>query len=546
MALGSSCSGALAGLLGAGVALGTGELAAAAVRPEAAPVAAVADAAVDLAPAPLKDFAIRTFGSHDKPVLLAGIVVVLALLAAAAGRAAVRRPLVGHAAVGVLGAVGLAAALTRPGVRPLDGVPSVLAAVAAWTTLYLLLWREPLPAAGTAGPGGTGTGPDGAAAADGTSGTGGTEAAGRLAPAPVPPADADPPRRRFLLTGAAAAGVAAVSGLGGRALQRVRFSAAESRAAVRIPPPASSVPRLPAARQVTVPGVSPFYTPNRDFYRVDTAIVVPQVPAETWSLRVHGMVDRPLVLRYDQLLARRLVERDVTLTCVSNEVGDPYVGNARWVGAHLAELLEEAGLRPGADQLVCRSADGMTIGTPAAAVTDGRDAMLAVAMNDEPLPVEHGFPVRMVVPGLYGYVSACKWIVDIEVTTFDAFDAYWVRRGWARMGPIRTESRIDTPASGTALRAGRVPVAGVAWAQHRGIDRVEVQVDDGDWQECRLGGVPSLDTWRQWAYDWQATPGRHRLRVRATDGTGRTQTGREQDAYPSGATGWHTVHVTVR
>lgn len=536
MALRSSYFGALAGLVGTGVALGTGELAAVAARPEAAPVAVVADAAVDLAPAPVKDFAIRTFGSQDKPVLLAGIVVVLALFAALTGAAAALRPAAGVVGVAVLGGVGLAAALTRPDVRPLDGMPSVLAALAGLATLYLLLWRDPhrtCRAEADVGSGGPAvpTAPGGAGATGSAAGTAGERA---------------PDRRRFLLTGTAAAGVAVVAGVGGRALQNVRFSVEESRAAVRIPTPKNSPPRLPAADQVTVAGVSSFYTPNRDFYRVDTAIVVPQVAADSWSLRVHGMVDRPLSLTYDQLTARPLIERDVTLTCVSNEVGDPYVGNARWIGAHLAELLEQAGVRKGADQLVCRSADGMTIGTPLGAVMDGRDAMLAVAMNGEPLPVEHGFPVRMVVPGLYGYVSACKWIVDIEVTTFGAFDAYWVRRGWARNGPIRTESRIDTPISEATVRAGRVPVAGVAWAQHRGIERVEVQVDDGPWQECRLGGVPSVDTWRQWVYDWDATPGRHRLRVRATDGEGRTQPEQVQPAFPSGATGWHTVHVTVR
>ena len=530
--------GALAGLIGAVVALGVGELAAAMTRPEAAPVAVVGDAAVDLAPGWLKDFAITTFGSADKPVLVAGIAVVLALCAAVAGAFAITRPVVGLAAVVGLGTVGLVAALTRPDVRPTDGVPSVLAAVSAGWALYLLLWRQ---------------------APERTQGQVAVDVGGEPAD-PTPPDDrpalpdrgpatsvAGPvDRRRFLFTGGALAGAAAVSGVAGRAGQGARFDVASSRAALPVPVPEDVRPALPPGRQLNTPGASRFYTPNGDFYRVDTAIVVPQLRPENWSLRIHGMVDRPLTLGYDQLLARPLVERDVTLACVSNEVGGPYVGNARWIGAHLAELLEQAGLRPGADQLVSRSVDGLTVGTPVTTVMDGRDAMLAVAMNGEPLPVEHGFPVRMVVPGLYGYVSACKWIVDIEVTTFDAFDAYWVERGWARRGPVLTQSRIDTPGNQAAVRAGQVAVAGVAWAQHRGIDRVELQVDDQDWQTCTLGGTPSTDTWRQWVYRWNATPGRHLLRVRATDGTGAVQPRQETPPYPAGATGWHTVRVTVR
>ena len=274
---------------------------------------------------------------------------------------------------------------------------------------------------------------------------------------------------------------------------------------------------------VDLPGLSSFYTPNRDFYRVDTALVVPRVAAEDWRLRVHGRVRRELELDFGQLLARPLIERDITLSCVSNEVGGRYVGTARWVGAPLAELLREAGVEPGADQLVSRSADGFTVGTPTAVVLDGRDAMLAVAMNGEPLPLTHGFPVRMLVPGLYGYVSATKWLVDLELTSFGDFDPYWVRRGWARQAPVKTMSRIDTPRPLARQPAGRVAVAGVAWAQHRGIRRVEVRADGGPWRPARLAAEHSPDTWRQWVWPWEATPGRHTLEVRATDGTGATQ-----------------------
>ncbi|MEV8405612.1 molybdopterin-dependent oxidoreductase, partial [Streptomyces niveus] len=300
-----------------------------------------------------------------------------------------------------------------------------------------------------------------------------------------------------------------------------------------------------------VRGLSSFTTPNKDFYRVDTALVVPRVDANSWRLRIHGKgVSRPLTVSFQDLLRRKLIERDITLTCVSNEVGGPYVGNARWIGVPLADLLAEAGVRPPskggpADQLVSRSVDGMTIGTPVDTVMDGRDAMLAVGMNGEPLPFDHGFPVRMVVPGLYGYVSACKWLEDLELTTFDDYDAYWVKRSWSREAPIKTQSRIDTPRPFASPKAGKVPVAGVAWAQHRGIERVEVRVDGGSWNPAKLAAEDSEDTWRQWLWEWPATSGSHTLEVRATDRDGNTQTDKRVGTVPDGATGWHSVVVAV-
>ena len=298
-------------------------------------------------------------------------------------------------------------------------------------------------------------------------------------------------------------------------------------------------------------GISPFLTPNHDFYRVDTALVVPRVDATSWSLRIHGRgVTREMTLSYQDLLRMPLTERDITLTCVSNEVGGPYAGNARWIGVRLADLLTECGVKPPskggpADQLVARSVDGMTIGTPVDDVMDGRDALLALGMNGEPLPFAHGFPARMVVPGLYGFVSACKWIKELELTTFDAYDPYWVKRNWARRAPVKTESRIDTPKPFARPEPGPVMVAGVAWAQHRGIDKVEVRVDDEPWREADLAAEDTRDTWRQWSFPWQATPGGHTLTVRATDRTGRTQTQKRTRTIPDGASGWHSVVVTV-
>ncbi len=352
-------------------------------------------------------------------------------------------------------------------------------------------------------------------------------------------------RRGFLVAGAGVGAVAALAGFGGRGLQSVRFDAAGSRAGIRLPAAASRAPALPADVEAGVPGLQPYVTPNRSFYRVDTALVVPQVPASTWKLRVHGMVEREIVLDYPALLGRPLIERDITMTCVSNEVGGTLVGTARWLGAPLKDLLAEAGVRPGADQLLGTSADGMTIGTPTAAVLDGRDAMLAVGMNGEPLPLEHGFPVRMLVPGLYGYVSGTKWLLDLELTTFAAADPYWVQRGWAEQAPIKTSSRIDTPKPFARLAAGRVAVAGVAWAQHRGIETVEVRVDDGEWRPARLAADPSVDLWVQWVYEWDAPPGSHTITVRATDRSGQTQPEQRARPFPSGSTGWHSIVVTV-
>jgi DMSO/TMAO reductase YedYZ molybdopterin-dependent catalytic subunit len=318
--------------------------------------------------------------------------------------------------------------------------------------------------------------------------------------------------------------------------------ATASRLGISLPPLASAAPDPVGDPQAA--GAAPFYTPNADFYRVDTALTVPRLDADTWSLRLHGMVDEPMTLSFADLLAMPLVERDITLTCVSNEVGGPYVGNARWTGVLLGPLLERAGVQPGATQLLSTSADGWTCGTPTEVVTDGRDAMLAVAMNGEPLPFEHGFPVRMVVPGLYGYVSATKWVTDIELTTLDE-QAYWITRGYAQQAPIKLSSRIDTPKALASLPAGTVAVAGVAWAQTTGIATVEVSIDGGDWQPAELAGEAGVDTWRQWFLRWDAEPGSHRITVRATDKAGVVQTDTRRPIYPDGATGQQQLLVTV-
>jgi DMSO/TMAO reductase YedYZ molybdopterin-dependent catalytic subunit len=323
----------------------------------------------------------------------------------------------------------------------------------------------------------------------------------------------------------------------------VRTDVTEQRAALRLPRAASPLPTAPDT--VSVSGASPFFTPNADFYRIDTALSVPQVSVDDWSLEIRGLVDRPMRLTYADLINRPIVESDITMTCVSNEVGGKLIGTARWLGVRLDDLLAEAGIDPSADQIVGRSTDGWTSGFPTS-VLDGRDALVAIGMNGEPLPVEHGYPARLIVPGLYGYVSATKWLREIELTTFDRFDSYWVERGWSPGGTIRLQSRIDTPRGLARIPAGTTAVAGVAWAQRRGIEGVEIQVDDGDWSPADLAGELNIDTWRQWSYRWDATPGRHTIRVRAIEsGTSAIQTPERSEPFPSGATGQHQIVVLV-
>jgi DMSO/TMAO reductase YedYZ molybdopterin-dependent catalytic subunit len=527
-------TGAVAGLLAAALALGVAQLVAGITGSAGVPVIAVGSAAIDLTPVPVKDFAIQHFGSDDKLVLLSGIVVVLALFAAVTGIMAMRRRVLGLAGLIVFGAIGAAAVLTRPVTRPVDVVPTLVGVAAGAVALMALVraLRGPGPAAGRNMPAET-TPADAAPAA--------------AAPArTVPPENtpAQPGRRRFLLTAAGTA-VAAAAGAGlGQVLLR-RFNVNSARALVALPRPRIRGPLPPAAAQLPIPGISRFTTPNASFYRVDTALALPQVPPDQWRLRVHGMVARELDISFEDLLKRPLTEADITIACVSNQVGGPYVGNTRWLGASLAALLREAGVQRGADQILSTSADGWTCGTPVETVMDGRNALVAVGMNGQPLPVAHGFPARMVVPGLYGYVSATKWLVDIELTTFAAQKSYWVQRGYTAQAPIKTESRIDVPKPLQQVKAGRTAVAGVAWAPHRGIERVQVRADGGAWNDAQLAEVPGIDTWRQWVWQWDATPGLHQLEVRATDGTGATQPSQRVPIFPNGATGWDSVAVSV-
>ena len=498
---------ALAGAVATGVALGISELLAGLVPQAASPVIAVGDAVVDRVPAGLKNAAIELFGTADKLVLLIGVVVVCAGVGAAIGIAARRRFVFAIAAFAVFACVGVAAAAGDPQASVVATAAILIVGVAAGLALLRRLLSIPS---------------EGATAA----------VASKVA------------RRQFLRLAGTGVVVAVAAALTGRSL-RTRSVAAASRAALRVPAPRETLPPLKSGTDFGIAGVEPFATPTDSFYRIDTALSVPRVDVKTWTLRVTGMVDRPLEWTFDELVANGLEEHWTTLCCVSNEVGGPLIGNARWSGVPLQNVLQAAGVQLAATQIVGRSVDGWTAGFPTEVAFDGRAAMVAVAMNGAPLPVEHGFPARLVVPGLYGYVSATKWLSEIELTTWEDFDAYWVPRGWSKKGPIKTQSRIDVPRSGN-VKAGPVAVAGVAWAQGRGIERVEVQVDDGPWLEARLAEVPNVDTWRQWVWEWDAEPGAHVLQVRATDSTGETQTEQRQPVMPDGATGYHRMFVQVQ
>ncbi|MFC4001719.1 molybdopterin-dependent oxidoreductase [Prauserella oleivorans] len=504
------------GVVALAAALAAGHVVAAFVGRSASPYLAVGSAVVELTPAWLEDWAVRTFGTADKVVLLGGMAVVLLLLAVVAGVLSRRGPGPGTALIGGLGVLGGVAVFTRADVGQLAllaPLASLVAGIGTFRFLHARALRET-----TENP-------------DNPENIGGRPAPGR---------------RRFLLGAGGVAAGAGVLGLGGQLLG-VSRDAASSRAAVPPLRPVRPAPPVPPDADFAKLGTPTFLTPNTDFYRIDTALVVPQVRADGWTLRLHGMVERELELSYDDVRARRLVERTITLCCVSNEVGGPLISTANFIGVDLGELLREAGVRPGAEQLFSTSADGWTCGTPLAVVLDrDRGALLALGMNGEPLPLEHGFPARLVVPGLYGYVSATKWVTDLEVTTWEARRAYWFERDWAREAPVKTQSRIDRPVAFGTLLAGRVVAAGIAWAQHTGIAKVEARLDSGPWREAELSTVVTDDAWRMWQIALDVPrPGNHRLTCRATDRSGYTQTPLRSPVLPDGATGWHEITFTT-
>jgi DMSO/TMAO reductase YedYZ molybdopterin-dependent catalytic subunit len=509
---------ALAGVAAAAVVLSVAELIGAFFTARATPVIALGSTFIDFTPPWMKDFAIATFGTNDKTALFVGMGLTIFLLACVLGVVAYRKWALGAAGVLLMGAIIVASVVTRASVKPVDAVPTLLATVAGLIVLRLLVYRV-----------------------------------WRLQSFPDAPADvaakgpgrpATTRRAFFTATGltAVAAGIAAT---GGRLLSAARSNVAQARESLRLPSPGKAAAAVPAGVQSAAPGVTPWLTPNGDFYRIDTALSVPEINAEEWELRVHGLVEQELRLTFQDLLDAELIESHVTLTCVSNPVGGNLAGNAKWLGMPIRDVLKRARPKDGADMVLSTSIDGFSASTPLEVLQDDRDAMLAIGMNGEPLPLEHGYPVRMVVPGLYGFVSATKWVVDLEVTRFADSKAYWTQRGWSERGPIKTMARVEVPKSFAVVPAGRVAIGGTAWAQTRGITKVEVQIDGAGWAPAVLSEEASVVTWRQWSFDWDAKPGSHYIRVRATDGTGEVQTEKRADPVPDGASGWQSVMVTV-
>ncbi|MHA7273812.1 molybdopterin-dependent oxidoreductase [Arthrobacter sp. TMT4-20] len=509
---------ALSGLVAVLLAVIAAELTAALVSPSLSPVTAVGSIVIDVLPPGVKDWAIETFGTADKLVFLGTMFLIIASMAAAAGILEYRWRRAGAAVVLAFGLAGIAAVAARPQSSTPAFAAPVVALVLGVMLISVMIDRLAAWHPRTAADGGV--------------------------PGPVA-------RRRFLVGVGVGGVVAAVSGAAAAGVRNSQSLVTVAREQISLPRPSASANRasaaavLPAGADLGVDGVSPLVTPNDNYYRIDTALVVPVVDPVTWRLRVTGMVDREVELSFDELLTKPLIESYITLACVSNVVGGDLIGNAKWLGWPVRDLLAMAGVQEGADMVLSRSIDGFTASTPLEAMTDDRDSLIAVGMNGETLPVEHGFPVRLVVPGLYGFVSATKWVTELKVTRYDDDVAYWSTRGWSERGPVKTSSRIDVPQNNSTVPAGTVAIAGYAWAQHRGIERVEVRVDGGRWQSARLGTEISRDTWRQFSADIQLDPGSHTVQVRAVDATGAVQVDRVAPVTPDGATGLHTVSFTV-
>jgi DMSO/TMAO reductase YedYZ molybdopterin-dependent catalytic subunit len=493
----SNALAALAGVAAASLALGAGELTAAVFSAAASPILSVGSLVIDLTPGFLKSAVIAAFGTGDKPFLIAVLLVVVLGLGALAGLLQRRRRPLGAVAVALIGLVAAGAAITRTGATPADAAPSIVAAVVGGASLSALVTRS-----------------------------------------------IERGRRDFLRGAIVSAAIGITAGAVARAVTAGQRGTQRAIAAVTLPTPARTAAPPAAGDSFDVPGLTPLVTQNADFYRIDIALAPPSIDPATWRLEVTGEVEHPFSIGYEELSRLPMHESPTTLMCVSNEVGGTLNGTAVWLGTSIRDLLARAAPKAGADMVLSSGADGFSASTPLSVLQDPRrDSLLAIGMNGEPLPQLHGFPVRMVVPGLYGYVSATKWLTRLEVTRFDRSTAYWTTRGYSAQAPVKVSSRIDRPRSST--RAGVVTVAGVAWAQHTGIARVQLQVDDGPWRDCELAGDWSVDVWRQWRYRWTATPGDHVLRVRATDADGLVQTAKVQGEVPDGATGLHTVRVAI-
>jgi DMSO/TMAO reductase YedYZ molybdopterin-dependent catalytic subunit len=505
----------LSGIAAAAVALGVTQLAAVPFGAQADSRTAIGSTVIDLTPGPVKELAIQIFSTADKLFLSVAVLVVIATVAALTGGYETKRRPIGSIAIALAGVAGAAAVVSRAEATAIDVIPTVIGTVCGIAVLRLLT-------------------------------------SGRITDGPDEPAAEGTDRgRRLSLAALGLLGLGVLSGVGGALWSRRLHSVADDRATFALPQPKVPAPPIDPAVQPKGLANPTFITRNEDFYRIDTALSVPQLSQKDWRLKIHGMVDHEITYTFDDLHDIEVIQKVVTLTCVSNPVGGNLISTATWTGYRVRDLLAAAGVHPDADMVLSTSIDGFTVGTPVEALTDGRDALLAISMNGQPLPIEHGYPARLVVPGLYGYVSATKWVVDLELTRFDRAQAYWTQLGWSPRGPIKTESRVDVPRGGQDVAVGPTTFGGVAWAQNRGVRAVEVRIDgaagQGIWQPAQLGASYSNETWRLWTFPWQASaPGQYTITVRATDNTGAVQTSEHADPVPDGASGWHQVGFAVK
>jgi DMSO/TMAO reductase YedYZ molybdopterin-dependent catalytic subunit len=550
----------IAGIVGAIVAFGMAELVHGLYEPVPSVFVALAQGVVEFTPGELVTQGIETLGQADIPTLITSLIVGTLMVAALLANLAVRHPVLALVGVAVLAAVGVAASLAQPFVALVPTIVTVVGALILGAAVTETLLR--------------------------TSGLRAAKPVG--SEATPPPGDPSPVVRsreahaeggisvnrwNFLVLG----GGAAVAGLAAVGVGRLLSGRGEQASSAPKPLKLPESPAKPSEQQssgqegkgggqptvkhetlapppkdasIDVPGMPKLITPAASFYLIDTELVSPRIDVNSWKLSVKGAVDNPIELSYKDLLDMPTREADITLSCVSNTVGGGLVSNGRWTGVLLSDVLAEAGvsrdkITRASQQLVGRSVDGFTTGFKTQIALDGREALVAFGLNGSELPLKHGYPVRLVVPGLYGYVSATKWLTELELTDWD-YDAYWIQRTWSKEGPIKTQSRIDTVQDGAQISAGKISIGGIAWAPQRGIERVEVSTDGGaSWDEARLASQLALDTWRQYVYDWDARPGQYTLQVRATDGEGKTQTAKQAPPHPSGATGYHTIEVSV-
>ena len=495
------------GVIAVGIGIFVGELTSNFHSAWKSPVDTLGNWIISVIPHSVESIAITLFSTHDKGFLVASILIAALLLGGIAGDLLLRsKREIAFAIIGLETTFGVITVIARPHAGITAIAPSLISGLATSLVLYFALGR-----------------------------------AKEEQPQVISPSELKS-RRQVLKYAGGAGALGGLMLLSGQSVKTHSLNVIK-RLAIKLPKATHPLPDLPTDPASSIRGLSTLITPNNEFYQIDIAINAPIFDVEAWTLTINGLVKNPITLTYADLLKRPLFELDDTMSCVSNPVGGPLVGNVRWLGCRLDDLIREAGPLSSSDQILSSSSDGFSAGFPLD-LLDGRDAMIAVGMNGQPLPIKHGFPARVIVPGLYGYVSATKWLTNIELTRFDIKQGFWISRGWSQLGRIKMESRIDYPQDGAHVPVGTFRFAGVAWAPLAGIASVQLAID-GLWKNATLGPSLSGTTWRQWWFDWDTTAGKHVVEVRAISVSGEVQTKQLADVAPNGASGWHTIHISV-